>query len=70
MKTYYQVKPQFADKLIGHYKEKGTNMYYVANELFTEKEAKKIGVNPNYCNKIEANPQKTYFCFGARFLID
>lgn len=68
MKTYYQVKPQFADKLIGEYKSKGTNMFYVADELFTESEVKKFGVNVNYCNKIQANPRKTYFCFGTRFL--
>ena len=40
---------------------------YIANELYTIKEAIKYGINPTFCDKIEVSSKKTYFLFGARF---
>lgn len=40
---------------------------YVANELYTIKEAIKYGINYSFCDKIEVSSKKTYFFFGARF---
>ena len=40
---------------------------YIANELYTIKEANKYGINPTFCDKIEVSSKKTYFIFGEIF---
>jgi hypothetical protein len=40
---------------------------YVANELYTKKEAAKHGINPTFCDRVEISRKKTFFFFGARF---
>ena len=59
---YFKVKHQFNGA-----KMSSPNMYHVANELFTEKECEKKGVNKSYCDEIETSKFKTHILFGARF---
>lgn len=40
---------------------------YVANELYTLREAEKLRINPAFCDKVEISTHKTYWFFGARF---
>jgi hypothetical protein len=58
---YLKVKKNF-----DNYKRNDGSIY-VSNELYTEAESKKYGINPSFCTEIEISSKKTYFLFGARF---
>lgn len=58
---YLRVKNNF-----DNYKRNDGSIY-IANELYTLKEAIKYGINQSFCDKIEISCRKTYFFFGARF---
>ena len=58
---YLKVKPS-ADQ-----RRRKDGSIYVANELYTEKEAEKLGINPALCDPVEVSRKKTYFFFGCRF---
>ena len=61
--TYYRVKKEYDNKVKSI---KGYDIY-IANELYTEKEAEKQKINKNYCELVEIPKNKTSFFFGARF---
>ena len=58
---YYKVKPECDNK------RRSDNNIYVANELYTEKEAEKYHINKSYCDMVNIAKNETYFFFGARF---
>jgi hypothetical protein len=58
---YLKVKPS-ADQ-----RKRKDGSIYVANELYTEKEAENLGINPALCDRVEISRKKTYFFFGCRF---
>ena len=39
----------------------------VANELYTQKEIERFGINSNVVEEVEVSKNKVYFFFGARF---
>ena len=39
----------------------------VANELYTEKEVLRYGIDKKHLQQVELNKNNTYFSFGARF---
>ena len=43
-------------------------MYYVADELFTEKECEKYNVDKSLCTPIIVSKKNTHWFFGARFI--
>ena len=57
---YYQVLPQYDNYRL-------PKMFiYIENELFTEKEVEKYGVNKKYCKEVEIHTSKRgynyYYC--------
>ena len=58
---YYKVKPEYDNK------RRNDNNIYIANELYTEKEAEKYHINKNYCDIVNVSKNETHFFFGARF---
>ena len=58
---YYKVKKE-ADQ-----KRRKDGSIYIANELYTEKEAEKLNLNTDFMQLINVNKNSTYFFFGARF---
>ena len=58
---YYKVKSE-ADQ-----KRRKDGSIYIAEELYTEKEAERLQLNTNFMNLVNVNKNNTYFCFGARF---
>lgn len=61
---YYKVNKEHDNKQFG----KKNDMFYVADELFTESECKKFNVNKAFCTPVEVSRNQTHWCFGARFL--
>ena len=60
---YYKVKSEHDNK-----RKPGAKYdIYVANELYTEKEAEKQHINKSYCELVEIPKNQVYFFFGARF---
>lgn len=59
--TYYKT-PELLDQ-----KRFGNGYFYIAGELFTEKQANRIGANISILDKVEISQRKTYWFFGARF---
>ena len=57
---YYRVLPEYDNK-------RKNGGIYIANELYTIKEAEKEALNKNYLELIEVSKKKVYFFFGARF---
>ena len=62
---YYKVNKENSNKQFG---TKNTKMYYVANELFTEKECKKYNVDKAMCTPVTVSKNNTHWFFGARFI--
>lgn len=58
---YYKVKPE-ADN-----KRRSNGSIYVANELYTEKEAEKFKLNKAFLDVVEVSKRSVYWFFGARF---
>ena len=58
---YYKVKPE-ADN-----KRRSDGSIYVANELYTEKEAEKFKLNKAFLDVVEVSKRNVYWFFGARF---
>ena len=58
---YYKVKAE-ADN-----KKRNDGSIYVANELYTEREADKLNLNKNFLEVIEVSKKSVYWFFGARF---
>lgn len=58
---YYKVKAE-ADN-----KRRSDGSIYVANELYTEREADKLNLNKNFLEVIEVSKKSVYWFFGARF---
>ena len=58
---YYKVKKE-ADQ-----KRRKDGSIYVADELYTEKEAEKLNLNTDFMQPVNINKNRTYFFFGARF---
>lgn len=58
---YLKVKPE-ADQ-----KRRQDGSIYVANELYTEKEAEKLNLNKALMDAVEVSKKSVYFFFGARF---
>ena len=58
---YYKVKKE-ADQ-----KRRKDGSIYIANELYTKKEAEKLNLNTDFMQLINVNKNSTYFFFGARF---
>lgn len=58
---YYRVKKEFDNR------RKNNSDIYIANELYTEKEAQKQNLNFNFLELVEISKRKVYFFFGARF---
>ena len=52
---YYKVKPECDNK------RRSDNNIYVANELYTEKEAEKYHINKSYCDIVNIAKNETYF---------
>ena len=61
---YYKVKKE-ADQ-----KRRKDGSIYIAEELYTEKEAEKLNLNTDFMQLINVNKNSTYFFFGARFQIE
>ena len=62
---FYRVNKENSDRQFG---TKKSIMYYVANELFTEKECKKYNVDKSLCTPIIVSKKNTHLFFGARFI--
>lgn len=64
---YYKVKPS-ADQIPVAF---GSSHRFIANELITKKEAKRMKADQKrlneHCELIEHSKNNTYWCFGARF---
>lgn len=58
---YYKVKAE-ADN-----KKRSDGSIYVANELYTEREAEKLNLNRNFLEVIEVSKKSIYWFFGVRF---
>lgn len=58
---YYKVKPEADNR-----RRKDGNIY-VANELYTERETKKLNLNKHFLEIVEIPKNATYWFFGARF---
>lgn len=58
---YYKVKKE-ADQ-----KRRKDGSIYIAEELYTVKEAERLQLNTNFMDLININKNSTYFFFGARF---
>ena len=58
---YYKVKPE-ADQ-----KRRKDGTIYIAEELYTEKEAERLQLNTNFMNLVNVKKNNTYFFFGVRF---
>ena len=65
--VFYRVKEKF-DRAYKNPKIYDGNIY-VKNELYTEKEIEKQGLNKQYMEKINASKKNTYWFFSARFLM-
>jgi len=61
--TYYKVPVKLDQKRLKN------GWFLVANELLTEKEACRRGVNTEKLNRIEISRRKIYWFFGVRFEI-
>ncbi len=48
-------------------KKRKDGSIFVANELYTESEAKKYNIPTNYYESINIPKNQVYFFFGARF---
>ena len=59
--TYYKVKKEADNK-----KRRDGNIY-VADELYTVKEAEKLNINTNFVDVIEIPKSRIYWFFGCRF---
>lgn len=59
--TYYKVKKEADNK-----KRRDGNIY-VADELYTVKEAEKLNINTNYIDVVEIPKSRIYWFFGCRF---
>ena len=46
----------------------GKGYFYISGELFTEKQAKRIGANISLLDTVEISQRKTHWFFGARFM--
>jgi hypothetical protein len=62
---FYQVNKENSNKQYGTSR---TKMYYVANELFTEKECEKYNVDKSLCTPLHVRKCDTHWTFGARFI--
>lgn len=58
---YYKVKKE-ADN-----KKRRDGDIYVADELYTVKEAEKLNINTNYVEQVEIPKSHVYWFFGCRF---
>lgn len=58
---YYEVKKEFDNFRLPK------RILYVENELFTESEVNKYGVDVNKCKVVNLSKRSSYFFFGARF---
>lgn len=65
---YYRVKAE--DDQRPRYKGKKNIGFYIAGEVVTEKEARKMGYDTNRMELIETSKSNTYWLFGARFIAD
>lgn len=63
---YYRVKPEVDQRKQYNTHGKYTG-FYIANELYTEKEAARKYLNPAFMELVEIPKNKIYWCFGARF---
>lgn len=63
---YYRVKPQFDNKMKLNKRDEYAGIY-IANELYTEKEAARQNLNMTFMELVEVSKNKTYWFFGARF---
>jgi len=63
---YYRVKPQYDQKMQLNKQGKYAG-FYIANELYTEKEAARQYLNPAFMELVEISKKKIYWFFGARF---
>ena len=61
--TYYKVKSEYDNKMIG------SRHFLVGNELYTEKEAHRLNIPAKCVDKVNVRKCDTYFCFGARFCL-
>ena len=69
---YYKVKPDFDGKRIFKWNSnrdtaKTTDLFLIANELYTQSERNKIANADYFFNQVEVKKTKTYWFFGARF---
>lgn len=58
---YYKVKKEADNK-----KRRDGNIY-VADELYTVKEAEKLNINTNFVDVVEIPKSRIYWFFGCRF---
>lgn len=65
---YFKV-PQKYDN-VNVYKNRKLSVCLVGGELFTEKECKRLGVNPSALIPTEISRKKVCWTFGARFEIE
>jgi hypothetical protein len=61
---YYKVSEKMDQKRFGN------GYFYIAGELFTEKQANRIGANISLLDAVEISQRKTYWFFGARFAMN
>lgn len=59
---YLKVKNEFNNKQVNN------DCKLIANELYTFKEAEKLGVKKEYCNEVEISRKKIGILLGTRFL--
>ena len=63
---YYKVKPEHDNKKQFNKRGKYAG-FYIANELYTEKEVEKHNLNKAFLELVEVSKKKVYWLFGARF---
>lgn len=62
--TYYKIKPS-ADQ-----RRRKDGSIYIANELYTPKEAEKHNTPAAYYDIVNVSRKATYWMFGARFAME
>ena len=63
---YYRVKPE-ADQQKQYNKHGEYTGFYIADELYTEKEAARQHLNPAFMEPVAIPKNKIFWSFGARF---
>lgn len=66
---YFKTPARLDGRQICYNSKKGLYFSFVANELFTEKEVSKMGLNTAIFEPVEISRRNIYYSFGVRFAL-